>query len=45
MLYSLHTDQGIGDPSNVLSFPFHYQHFEAVVVIEVHVHGGENVVK
>src|SRR5579859_1385430 len=43
VLHALRADQRIGDLLHRPRLTLYYQHFEAVIVIEVHMQGGKNV--
>jgi cobalt/nickel transport system permease protein len=45
VLDALHRDQGIGDTTNVLCLSAHDNHFQAIVVIKMHVHRRKDAVK
>ena len=43
MFYTLHRHQGIGHPSYFRPSASHHQHLQAMIVIEVHMHAGEDM--
>ena len=44
MLHALRTDEGVRDFSNGLRFSLYHDHLQTIVVIQMHVESGENVV-
>ena len=43
MLYAFDADEPIRDSPNIFCFPPDRQNFQAVVMIEMHMHGGDNL--
>jgi len=45
MLHTFGAEQGIGEFLHRAGFSFHHHYLQAVVMIQMHVHGGKDVVK